>query len=60
LSGVLKRFVDSLRNLFSSPGNNDPLDKMSDIEPRAFNDSLESENMYPLGTNMEMEQEVEA
>jgi hypothetical protein len=60
LSGILKRFVDSLRDLFSSQGKKDPLTDMSDIEPSTFNDSLATdEEVYLLGTNTEIEQEVE-
>ena len=60
MSGILKRFVDSLRDLFSSQGNKDPLTDMSDIEPSTFNDSLATdEEVYLLGTNTEIEQEVE-
>jgi hypothetical protein len=60
LSGPLKRFVDSLRGLFSNPGNDDPLDRMSDIEPEEVKDSTESEeSMYPPVARLDMEQEVE-
>jgi hypothetical protein len=48
MSGPLKRFVDSIRDLFSDPENNDPLDRMSDFEPRTEEDSVESEeNVHP-------------
>jgi hypothetical protein len=43
VSGPLKRFVDSLRGLFSNPENDGPLDRMSDIEPEGVEDSTESE-----------------
>jgi hypothetical protein len=60
VSGPLKRFVDSLRGLFSNPGNDDPLDRMSDIEPEGVEDSAESEEgMYAPVARPEMEQEVE-
>ena len=60
LSGIFKRFVDSLRGLFSSQGNKDPFSNISNIEPSAFSDSLEhDEDMYHLDTNAEIEQEVE-
>ena len=60
MSGPLKRFVDSLRGLFSNPGNDDPLDRMSDIEPEGVEDSTESEeHLYPPAGRVEMEHEVE-
>ena len=60
MSGIIKRFVDSLRDLFSSQGKKDPLTDMSDIEPSTFNDSLATdEEVYLLGPNTEIEQEVE-
>lgn len=60
MSGPLKRFVDSLRGLFSNPGNDGPLDRMSDIEPEGVEDSAESEeHMYPQVGSAEMEHEVE-
>ena len=59
MSGILKRFVDSLRDLLRAR-NKDPLTDMSDIEPSTFNDSLATdEEVYLLGTNTEIEQEVE-
>jgi hypothetical protein len=60
VSGPLKSFVDSLRGLFSNPENNDPLDRMSDIEPEGVEDSAESEEKtYPPVARLDMEQEVE-
>ena len=60
VSGPLKRFVDSLRDLFSNPEKNGPLDRMSDIEPEGVEDSAESEeSMYPPVARVEMEREVE-
>ncbi|MBC8223893.1 hypothetical protein H8E65_04840 [Candidatus Bathyarchaeota archaeon] len=60
MSGPLKRFVDSLRGLFSDPENDDPLDRMSDIEPEGVEDSTESEeNTYPPVAGWEMEREAE-
>jgi hypothetical protein len=61
MSGLLKRFVDSLRGLFSYPEKDDPLNRMSDIEPEGVEDSTESEeNTYPPVAGWEMEREVEA
>lgn len=61
MSGPLKRFVDSLRGLFSDPGDDDPLNRMMDIEPEGVEDSAESdENMHSPVAGMEMEQEAEA
>ena len=60
MSGPLKRFVNSLRGLFSDPENDDPLDRMSDIEPEGVEDSAEShEDMHPQVAGWELEQEVE-
>ena len=60
MSGPLKRFVDSLRGLFSDPENDDPLNRMSDIEPEGVEDSTESnEDTYPQVAGLELEQEVE-
>ena len=60
MSGPLKRFVDSLRGLFSDPENDDPLSRMSDIEPEGVEDSPEpDENMHIPVAGMEMEQEAE-
>ncbi len=60
MSGPLKRFVDSIRDLFSDPENNDPLDRMSDIEPEGEEDSVESEeNVHPPVAGWDMEREVE-
>ena len=60
MSGPLKRFVDSLRGLFSDPENDDPLNRMSDIEPEGDEDSTESnEDTYPQVAGLELEQEVE-
>ncbi len=60
MSGPLKRFVDSLRGLFSDPENDDPLDRMSDIEPEGVEDSIEShEDVHPQVAGLELEQEVE-
>jgi hypothetical protein len=60
VSGPVKRFVDSLRGLFSNPENDGPLDRMSDIEPEGVEDSTESEaNMYPPVAGRETEREVE-
>ena len=56
MSGPLKRFVDSLRGLFSDPENDDPLSRMSDIEPEGVEDSPEpDENMHIPVAGMEME-----
>jgi hypothetical protein len=56
----LKRFVDSLRGLFSNPENDGPLDRMSDIEPEGVEDSTESEvSRYPPVAGWETEREVE-
>jgi len=61
MSGPLKRFVDSIRDLFSDPENNEPLDRMSDIEPGVEEDSAESEeNVHPPVAGWDMEREVEA
>ncbi|MCW3990123.1 MAG: hypothetical protein NWE88_08625 [Candidatus Bathyarchaeota archaeon] len=60
MSGPLKRFVDSLRGLFSDPENDDPLDRMSDIEPEGVEDPPESEEYtHPPVAGWEMEREVE-
>ncbi len=60
MSGPLKRFVNSLRGLFSDPENDDPLTRMADIEPEGVEDSTESdENMHLPVAGMEMEQEAE-
>ncbi len=60
MAGPLKRFVDSLRGLFSDPEDDDPLNRMSDIEPEGVEDSTESdENMHPPVAGWEMEREVE-
>ena len=60
MSGPLKRFVDSLRGLFSDPENDDPLNRMSDIEPEGVEDSTESEeDTYLPVAGWEMEREVE-
>ena len=61
MSGPLKRFVDSLRGLFSDPEDDDPLNRMSDIEPGGVEDSTESdESMHPSVAGLDMEQDVEA
>ncbi len=61
MSGPLKRFVDSLRGLFSDPGDEDPLTRMHDIEPEGVEDSIESdENMHPTVAGWDVEREVEA
>lgn len=60
MSGPLKRFVDSLRGLFSDPEDDAPLDRMSDIEPEGDEDSTESdEYTHPPVARTEMEREVE-
>lgn len=61
MSRPLKRFVDSLRGLFSDPDNNDPLKRMTDIEPEGAEDSYGSEEDLQLqvaGTEMEQEAET--
>ena len=61
MSGPLKRFVDSLRGIFSDPVDEDPLNRMMDIEPEGVEDSNESdETMHPPVAGMEMEQEAES
>ena len=61
MSGPLKRFVDSLRGLFSNPGNDDPLTRMRDIEPEGVEDPTESdESMHPPVAGWDMEREAEA
>ncbi len=60
MAGPLKRFVDSLRGLFSDPEDDDPLNRMSDIEPEGVEDYHEpDENMHPPVAGLEMEQEAE-
>jgi len=60
MSGPLKRFVDSLRGLFSDPENDDPLNRMSDIEPEGVEDPPESEEYtHPPVAGWEMEREAE-
>ncbi len=61
MAGPLKRFVDSLRGLFSNPEDDDPLNRMTDIEPEGVEDSTDpDENMHPPVAGWEMEQDVEA
>ncbi len=60
MAGPLKRFVDSLRGLFSNPENDDPLYRMSDIEPEGVEDSTESEeDIHQPVAGWEIEREVE-
>ena len=60
MSGPLKRFVDSLRGLFSNPEDDDPLNRMSDIEPEGVEEYPEPEgNMHLPVAGLEMEQEAE-
>jgi hypothetical protein len=60
MSETLKRFVDSLRGLFSNPKNDDPLDRMSDIEPEGVEDSTESdEYTHPPVAGLDVELEAE-
>ncbi len=60
MAGPLKRFVDSLRGLFSDPEDDDPLNRMTDIEPGGVEDSTKpDEYSHPPVAGWEMEREVE-
>lgn len=57
MSETLKRFVTSIRGLFSSSEEKDPFRKMSDIEPEEREASEELALSEAAG--FEVEQEVE-
>jgi hypothetical protein len=56
MSETLRKFVSSLRELFSKPEEN-PLDKMIDIEPEG---SVEVDELTLAAARLEIEKEVEA
>lgn len=57
MSETLKRFVTSIRSLFSSPEDKNPFHKMSDIEPEEGEETEELTLAEAAG--FEMEQKVE-
>jgi len=57
VSETLKRFITNIRSLFSSPEDEDPFHKMSDIEP---GESAETEELtLTEAAGFEMERKVE-
>ena len=58
MSESLKRFVTSIRSIFSSPEEKDPFQKMPDIEPE---ESEESEELtLTEAAGFEIEHKVES
>ena len=58
MSESLKRFVTSIRSIFSSPEDKDPLLKMPDLEPEEGEES--EELTLADATGFEIEHKVES